>query len=86
MVLIIGMLMALLAPRIWGQLAGAKRKDALVREPTTEPRPKRYPAGGYASSKALIDPWQNPYHYDRPGSSDGDNADIGNWESSTSHI
>ncbi len=41
--------------------------DALVREPTSEPRPRRYPEGGYVTSKDLIDPWQSPYKYERPG-------------------
>jgi general secretion pathway protein G len=130
-VLIIGMLMALLAPRLFGQLTRAKGDiarmqvtqlaqslelykldngnyptaeqglDALAHEPTSEPRPKRYPAGGYVNPKALVDPWQNAYKYERPGKNnpqsydlysygddgqpggEGDNADIGNWESST---
>jgi len=130
-VLIIGMLMALLAPRIFSRLTQAKTDiarmsvtqlsqqlelykldngtyptqeqglDALVHEPTSEPRPRRYPAGGYVTAKSLVDPWQNTYRYDRPGKNnpqsydlysygddgspggDGDNADIGNWESST---
>src|SRR5262249_29931010 len=80
-VLIIGMLMALLAPRLFGQLTRAKGDiarmqvtqlsqslelykldngtypttdqglDALAHEPSSEPRPKRYPAGGYVNPK-----------------------------------
>ncbi|MFI5316941.1 MAG: type II secretion system major pseudopilin GspG [Myxococcota bacterium] len=75
--------------------------EALVREPTGEPRARRYPAGGYVTSKDLEDPWHNAFHYERPGKNntqsfdiytyggdnqaggDGENADIGNWESST---
>jgi len=75
--------------------------DALVHEPSSEPRARRYPPGGYVTSKDLEDPWHNPYHYERPGKNntqsfdiysyggdgqpggDGENADIGNWESST---
>ena len=127
-VLIIGMLMALLAPRLFGQLTRAKGDiarmqvtqlsqslelykldngtyptseqglDALVHEPTSEPRARRYPAGGYVTARDLEDPWHNAFHYDRPGKNntqsfdiytyggdnqpggDGENADIGNWE------
>lgn len=69
--------------------------DALVHEASSEPRPKRFPPGGYASPKDLIDPWQAPFKYDRPGSNNphsydlysfgsdgvqGGETDIGNWE------
>ena len=69
--------------------------DALVHEATTEPRPKRFPPGGYASSKDLLDPWQAQFKYDRPGQNNphsydlyslgsdgvqGGEADVGNWE------
>jgi general secretion pathway protein G len=69
--------------------------DALVREPTSEPRAKRYPPGGYATSKDLVDPWQNAFKYQRPGQNNpnsydlysygpdgvqGGEQDIGNWE------
>lgn len=128
-VLIIGMLMALIAPRILGRFTQAKVDiarmqvtrlgqslelykldngtyptseqglDALVHEPSSEPRPKRYPAGGYVGADSLKDPWQQPYRYERPGKNnpqsydlysygddgqpggEGENADIGNWES-----
>ena len=96
-VLIIGMLMALIAPRIFSRFGQAKGDiakmgvtqlskqlelykldngqyptseqglDALVHEPTSEPRPRHYPAGGYVNPDSLKDPWQNPYNYDRPG-------------------
>lgn len=77
--------------------------DALVREPTGEPRPRRYPEGGYVSSKDLLDPWQTQFKYERPGKNnarsfdlysygadgqpggDGENAEIGNWEATTSN-
>jgi len=39
--------------------------DALVHEPTSEPRPRRYPEGGYVTGKDLIDPWQSPFKYER---------------------
>ncbi|HTO71620.1 MAG TPA: type II secretion system major pseudopilin GspG [Myxococcota bacterium] len=72
--------------------------DALVHEPTTEPRARRYPPGGYVTSKDIEDPWHNPFKYERPGKNntqsfdlytyggdnqpggDGENADVGNWE------
>jgi general secretion pathway protein G len=105
-VLIIGMLMALIAPRILGRFTQAKVDiarmqvtrlgqslelykldngtyptseqglDALVHEPTTEPRPRRYPAGGYVSPDSLKDPWQNPYHYERPGKNNPQSYDL----------
>lgn len=105
-VLIIGMLMALIAPRIFGRFTQAKVDlarvgvkqisaqlelykldngsypsaeqglDALVHEPTSEPRPKRYPDGGYISADLLKDPWQNPYHYDRPGKNNPNSYDL----------
>jgi general secretion pathway protein G len=40
---------------------------ALVREPIAEPRPRRYPAGGYVKREALVDPWGLPYEYEIPG-------------------
>ncbi len=40
---------------------------ALVREPTSEPRPRRYPPGGYVKRDALQDPWGAPYEYQFPG-------------------
>jgi general secretion pathway protein G len=41
--------------------------EALVREPSGEPRPKRYPAGGYVKRDAIQDPWASPYQYRVPG-------------------
>ena len=105
-VLIIGMLMALIAPRIFSRFGQAKVDiakmgvtqlsqqlelykldngqyptteqglDALVHEPTTEPRPKRYPPGGYVNADSLMDPWRNPYHYDRPGKNNPSSYDL----------
>jgi general secretion pathway protein G len=69
--------------------------DALVHEATSEPRPRRFPPGGYATSKDLIDPWQSQFKYVRPGQNNphsydlysygadgvqGGEADVGNWE------
>jgi general secretion pathway protein G len=50
--------------------------EALVREPTGEPRPRRYPAGGYVASKDLEDPWHNPFKYDRPGKNNPQSFDL----------
>ncbi len=69
--------------------------DALVHEATSEPRPKRFPPGGYATAKDLIDPWQAQFKYERPGQNNphsydlyslgsdgvqGGELDVGNWE------
>ena len=50
--------------------------DALVHEPTTEPRPRRYPEGGYVASKDLLDPWQMPFKYERPGKNNARSFDL----------
>jgi general secretion pathway protein G len=50
--------------------------DALVHEPTTEPRPRRYPEGGYVSAKDLLDPWQMPFKYERPGKNNARSFDL----------
>jgi len=65
--------------------------EALIREPTTPPEPRRYQPDGYLQRKALpLDPWgeHNPrgfdlwsYGSDRAPGGEGDAADIGNWES-----
>jgi general secretion pathway protein G len=69
--------------------------DALVHEATSEPRPRRFPPGGYANPKDLVDPWQSQFKYARPGQNnphsydlyslgsdgvEGGEADVGNWE------
>lgn len=42
--------------------------EALIREPTTEPRPPRYPQGGYLQSVEMpLDGWDRPYIYLIPG-------------------
>ena len=41
--------------------------EALVREPSTGPTPKRYPPGAYIKAKLLLDPWQETFHYRLPG-------------------
>ncbi len=41
--------------------------EALVREPSTGPTPKRYPPGAYVSANLLLDPWQETFHYRLPG-------------------
>ncbi len=40
---------------------------ALVREPASEPAPRRWAPGGYAKRKLLMDPWGETYQYTRPG-------------------
>ena len=50
--------------------------DALVHETTTEPRPRRYPEGGYVSAKDLRDPWQMPFKYERPGKNNARSFDL----------
>lgn len=50
--------------------------DALVREPTSEPRPRRYNPGGYLSQKMLLDPWQAPYQYQAPGANNQRTFDL----------
>jgi len=50
--------------------------EALVREPTGEPKPRRYPEGGYVTSKDLVDPWQNPFKYERPGKNNARSFDL----------
>lgn len=41
--------------------------EALVRKPSSEPLPRRYPPGGYARSDDLRDPWSMPFQYRFPG-------------------
>lgn len=68
--------------------------EALVTQPTSEPVPKKWKAGGYLD-RLPLDPWQNEYLYLSPGlhgdfdlfslgadgqeGGDGVNADLGNW-------
>ena len=105
-VVIIGMLMALIVPRIGERFEIARVQiarmgvetlstelelykldnglypstgqglRALVTEPVGEPRPRQYPARGYAKPESLIDPWKNPYNYDRPGAHNPTTYDV----------
>lgn len=52
---------------------------ALVREPTTEPIPRRYRPGGYLTSELLVDPWQNPLYYESPGQNNTYAFDLASW-------
>jgi len=70
--------------------------EALVTEPTGISNSERYRPGGYIK-RLPEDPWGNPYQYVQPGENgpfdlyslgadgrlggDGQNADIGNWDS-----
>jgi general secretion pathway protein G len=40
--------------------------EALIEEPTVDPRPKQWQDGGYLD-RLPIDPWGNPYVYITPG-------------------
>ena len=41
---------------------------ALAQPPTVEPVPRNYPPGGYLKDGRLpSDPWDEPYHYEMPG-------------------
>lgn len=66
--------------------------EAMVTEPTSEPRPKRW--SQLAKPEALMDPWGNHYQYRNPGKHnpqgydvfsygpdklEGTRDDIGNW-------
>lgn len=64
--------------------------EALVKQPSTDPVPKNWQAGGYLP-RVPKDPWGENYHYLSPGShgefdlysngvpNSGDNKKIGNW-------
>lgn len=70
--------------------------DALVNQPSGDPTAKNWKEGGYVD-RLQKDPWGNPYQYLQPGEhgkfdifslgrdgevgGDGENADIGNWDS-----
>jgi len=69
--------------------------EALVSEPSSDPKPRNYPDGGYVK-KLPKDPWKNPYQYVSPGDGHpydiyslgadgvrggtGDNADVSVWD------
>jgi general secretion pathway protein G len=43
--------------------------EALVREPSADPKPRNYPPGGYLKkSDGILDPWGEPFQYEAPGS------------------
>lgn len=50
--------------------------DALVREPTTEPLPRRYSSGGYATARNLLDPWGSRLQYRVPGTHNPHSFDL----------
>ena len=41
--------------------------EALVREPSSEPAPRRYPPSGYLKAGDLVDPWGMTIEYQAPG-------------------
>ena len=72
--------------------------EALIHEPSSEPRPRNYPPGGYVKADSVIDPWGSPYHYEAPGNHntysfdlssfgsdgvEGGEDDLTNWEAGT---
>lgn len=50
--------------------------EALVSEPSSEPRPRRYPPGGYVKRDALTDPWGLEYQYRIPGAQNTHSFDL----------
>jgi general secretion pathway protein G len=51
--------------------------EALVEEPTIEPQPRNFPAGGYLKGGRLpLDPWGEPYHYESPGQYNQESFDL----------
>ena len=52
--------------------------EALVKKPTSSPKPKKYPAKGFMKS-VPVDPWGNPYIYKMPGSKDSTTFELISW-------
>lgn len=50
--------------------------EALVREPSTEPRARRYPPGGYVKRESITDPWGMKYQYRFPGTNNAHSFDL----------
>ncbi len=50
--------------------------EALVREPTIEPAPRRYQPGGYTDKSQLADPWGGKLTYEAPGRNNTSGFDI----------
>ena len=50
--------------------------EALVREPTTEPAPRRYQPGGYLRSQDIEDPWGGKLQYQAPGTTNPSGFDL----------
>jgi len=49
---------------------------ALVQEPQSDPRPRRYQPGGYAKHEMLTDPWGSEYFYEIPGLNNSHSFDL----------
>jgi general secretion pathway protein G len=50
---------------------------ALVQVPTSEPVPRNYPPGGYIrDGRVPNDPWDEPYHYEMPGTNNPHSYDL----------
>ena len=57
---------------------------ALVSVPTIDPVPRNYPAGGYLKDGRLPnDPWDEPYHYEMPGTNNPHAFDL--WSLGADH-
>ena len=55
----------------------AQGLNALVNKPTGDPEPRNYPPGGYLKkSDALLDPWDEPFHYEYPGAHNAHSFDL----------
>ena len=51
--------------------------QALVREPTADPKPRNYPPGGYLKkSDGILDPWGEPFKYESPGTNNTHSYDL----------
>jgi general secretion pathway protein G len=51
--------------------------EALVREPSQDPAPRSYPAGGYLKGgRVPLDPWGQPYQYEAPGQHNSHSFDL----------
>lgn len=50
--------------------------EALVREPSGDPAPRRYKPGGYIKADQLRDPWGGDFSYESPGQNNRFGVDI----------
>lgn len=51
--------------------------DSLINKPAGSPEPRNYPPRGYLTkSRALLDPWDEPFHYASPGMHNAHSFDL----------